>query len=177
MAELILFTACSLDGFIAGPKGEIDWLFQDSDYGYTDFYSSIGSMVMGYKTFEVVNAFEGPYPHLDRENYVFSRSKHEDREAISFISEDPVQFIKRLKEEKTDDIWLVGGGLLNGMMLENELIDEMVLSIHPLTLGHGIPLFAQHPFKVVKFDLVNCVNFPSGMIQLTYRKKNPLKPE
>lgn len=171
MAKLILFTACSLDGFIAGPKGEIDWLFQDADYGYTDFYSSIGSLVMGYKTYEVVKAFGNPYPHLDRDNYIFSRSQHEDYESVKFVKEDPVLFIKGLKERQVEDIWLVGGGLLNGLMLENDLIDEMVMSIHPVTLGHGIPLFAQHPYKVSEFDLAESKAFPSGMMQVTYRKK------
>ena len=172
MAKLILFTAVSLDGFIAGPKGEINWLFQDADYGFTDFYASIGSLVMGYSTFEVVKNFEGPYPHSDRDNYVFSRSERPPFENVQFINENPADFIRKLKTELLEDIWLVGGGQLNGIMLENNLIDELTLSIHPVTLGHGIPLFHQHPFKVSEFNLKETMSFPSGMIQTTYSRKH-----
>ena len=171
MSKLILFTAVSLDGFIAGPQGEIDWLFADADYGYTEFYASIGSLLMGYKTFETVKNFEGPYPHSDRENVVFSRSAHAPFENVLFVNQDPVEFTTTLKSKMIEDIWLVGGGQLNGLMLQHELIDEIVLSIHPVTLGYGIPFFSNFPYKISSFDLHEARPFPSGMLQVTYRKK------
>ena len=171
MADIVLFTASTLDGFIAGPKGELDWLFHDCDYGYADFYESIGSMIMGYKTFEVVKSFDGPYPHSDRKNYVFTRSEREAFEDVKYIRTDPIEFTEELKRKEMKDIWLVGGGIINSMLLHAELIDKMVLSIHPLTIGHGIPLFSNYPCKKCEFKLESAKTFDSGMLQVTYVKK------
>jgi dihydrofolate reductase len=131
MRPVILFSAMSLDGFIAGPQGEIDWLFQDADYGYAAFYDRIGTMLMGRKTFDFVNSLT-PYPHSDRENIVFTRSpKSSEADYLHFIQDDPVSFTKQLKTIPGKPIWLVGGGAINQLFVEAGLVDEMILSVHP----------------------------------------------
>jgi dihydrofolate reductase len=164
MRPVILFSAMSLDGFIAGPQGEIDWLFQDADYGYAAFYDRIGTMLMGRKTFDFVNSLT-PYPHADRENIVFSRSpKSSEADYLHFIQDDPVSFTKQLKTIPGKPIWLVGGGAINQLFVEAGLVDEMILSVHPVFLGHGIPLLpgltSIHLFKTVHVE-----HFPSGLVQ------------
>ena len=73
LRKVILFIATSLDGYIAGPAGEIDWLFQDQDYGYAEFYESVEYIVMGRKTYETALSFE-EWPHPGKQTFVFTRT-------------------------------------------------------------------------------------------------------
>jgi dihydrofolate reductase len=127
MGKLRLYIAASLDGYIAGPNGEIDWLDAggDLDYGYTDFYASIDTTLMGNSTYQLtLSVPEFPYP--DKTNYVFTRkARPPDTEHARFVSGDIGGFVRSLKEEPGGDIWLVGGGQVNTVMLNEGLIDEV----------------------------------------------------
>ncbi len=166
MRKLKLYIASSLDGYIAGPNGEIDWLEAagNHDYGYRDFYASIDTTLMGRLTYQItLTVDEFPYP--DKTNYVFTKSNPPQRTAhVEFVSEEIAGFVRSLKERPGLDIWLVGGGQINTVMLKAGLIDEIILSMFPLVLGEGIPLFApraaQHSFKTL-----GCQQYESGLIQ------------
>ena len=127
MRRLKLYTAVSLDGYIAGPNGEIDWLDVggDLDYGYAEFYESIDTTLMGSLTYRVaLSVPDFPYP--DKTNYVFTRSPSQpDTEHVRFVSGDIAGFVRSLKEEPGEGIWLVGGGQINTIMLNAGLIDEV----------------------------------------------------
>jgi dihydrofolate reductase len=168
MRKLILYSATSLDGYIAGSNHEIDWLFSGGDYGYAAFYDSIDTTISGFNTYKLALSF-GSFPYPDKKNFVFSNHhKHEEDTPVIFIPEVPAGFIQDLKEKPGKDIWLVGGGQINTLMLNAHLIDEMIISIHPIILGKGIPLFAGSPQRR-NFDLANSKTYPDGLLQVTYK--------
>ena len=168
MRKIILFIATSLDGFIAGEDDDISWLFTDGDYGYKDFYDSIDTTLSGYNTYRIALTF-GSFPYPDKTNYVFSRlHQHSEDTPVKFIAADPCLFAGNLKAEAGKDIWLIGGGELNTLLLNDGLIDELIISIHPIILGKGIPLFAGQP-KRKTLHMTKSEAFASGLLQVTYK--------
>jgi dihydrofolate reductase len=166
--KLILFIAASLDGYIAGPNGEIDWLLHDHDYGYTAFYAGIDTVIMGRKTYELALRF-GEYPYPGTSAYVFSRAPRAPDAHARFVGGDVAGFVGELKSEPGRDIWLVGGGEIVRECLGADLIDEFVVSIHPLVLGAGVPLFPPGvPRRALR--LAGVARYPSGLVQLTYAR-------
>lgn len=170
MRKIILYSACSLDSFIAGLNDEIDWLFHDQDYGYQVFIDGIDTTLMGNRTFESILSMS-EFPYTDKHNFVFTRSVivPNEHEPVSYISGDIVAFVSSLKKLPGKDIWLIGGGEINTLLLNAGLIDEMILSIHPVILGQGKPLFARKP-KLTKFNAVDTKSFESGLIQVSLKK-------
>ncbi len=169
MRKIILFIATSLDGFIARKDGSIDWLFSDQDYGYSEFIKTIDTTLTGNATYKQVLTF-GEFPYKGTTNYIFSRSPQPpDGNPVTFISSDVAQFARDLKHQSGKHIWLVGGGQINTVMLNAGLIDEMVVSIHPIILGSGLPLFAGQP-KEAKFRVTAQKTFKTGLVQMTYTR-------
>ena len=105
-----------------------------------------------------------------KESFVFSRNPvaaHDDK--VTFVSGDIVHFVSELKNKPGKTIWLVGGGEVNSLMLQNDLIDEIILTIVPMVLGEGIPLFASGKLnKALK--LTDTKTYANGMVQLTYNR-------
>lgn len=174
MRKVILYIAVSLDGFIAKADGSVDWLhdptydLEGEDFGYTNFYASIDTTLMGNETYKTVLGFDVPFPYPDKKNFVFTRTKPAEKaEFVEFISGDIVEFTRELKAENGKNIWLIGGGKIDALFLKHNLIDEMILTIIPRTLGAGIPLFdgATHERK---FTFRECSSFKNGFVQLTY---------
>ena len=168
MRKIVLFVATSIDGFIAGKDGNTDWLYTDGDFGYQAFYDSIDTTIMGYNTYYYIRHFaEFPYP--DKKNYVFSRKQRmADENPVEFVFGDVVEFARSLRESEGKNIWLVGGGQINSLLLNANLIDQMIISIHPTALGDGIKLFKDESLKNFNFTLVNHEVFERGLVQLTY---------
>ena len=166
MRKLKLYIATSLDGYIAGPNGELDWLEAGGslDYGYRDFYASIDTTLMGNATYPVTLTVD-TFPYSEKANYVFTRSTPPpDSLHVRFVSGDIAAFVRALKEGPGKDIWLVGGGQINTIMLNAGLIDELILTVFPLALGHGIPLFAPGATRS-GFRTVGCETYTTGLIQ------------
>ncbi len=166
MRKLKLYIATSLDGYIAGPNGELDWLEAGGslDYGYRDFYASIDTTLMGNATYPVTLTVD-TFPYPEKTNYVFTRSTPPpDTPHVRFISGDIAAFVRVLKEEPGKEIWLVGGGQINTIMLNAGLIDELILTVFPLALGRGIPLFAPGATRS-GFRTVSCETYETGLIQ------------
>lgn len=175
MRKVIVNIALSLDGYIAGPNGEYDWLYADQDYGMTGFFSRIDTALMGRKSYEVMVEVE-PQLYAGLTNYVFSKTLNQpDTENIMFIKGQAEDFVKALKAEAGKDIWLVGGGELAHFFLKHYLVDEMMLAVHPILLGNGIPLFKKLDHRI-DFDFIKSINYSSGLVQLIY-KKNVLNPD
>lgn len=173
MRKIILYTAISLDGFIAKEDGSIEWLndpawkIEGEDFGYSELLSSIDTTLMGGNTFRQVDGFEIPFPYRDTTNFVFSRRADEENEYVTFIRENYIDFITKLKKKKGMDIWLIGGGYLNGILHSYDLIDEYRLSYIPVFLGQGIPVF-RHLTKESKMTLVENKSYSNGMVCQTY---------
>lgn len=145
-SNVILYIATSLDGYIARPDGAVDWLDDvegDGDNGYSEFYSKVGTVVMGRKTYEEVLRLTDVFPYADKPCYVLSRKNHDHHPDITFTDEELETLVSRLKEQSEGYVWLVGGGQLVKQFLEKKLIDEMELYIIPKLIGEGIPLFPE----------------------------------
>ena len=145
-SNVILYIAISLDGYIARPDGAVDWLDDvegDGDNGYSEFYSQVGTVVMGRKTYEEVLRLTDEFPYAGKPCYVLSRQPQERTSDVTFTDEGLESLVSRLKEDSHGDVWLVGGGQLVQQFLEKKLIDEMELYIIPKLIGDGIPLFPE----------------------------------
>ncbi len=174
MRKLSLYIACSIDGYIAKPDGSVDWLEDfpnpdEPDMGYFEFIKDVDTLLFGAKTYRQVLTF-GEWPYEGKESFVFSRNPvaaHDDK--ATFISGDIVHFVNDLKTKPGKTIWLVGGGEINSLLLNNDLIDEIILTLVPMVLGNGVPLFAQGKLdKVLK--LFSTKTYTNGMVQMTYSK-------
>ena len=164
--KVILFIATSLDGFIARRDGSVDWLFRDGDYGMAEFFRSIDTVLIGRKTHDVMSSF-GQTSYRGRKNYVFSRSRPASPAPdVEYTTAAPRELIETLRLTRGKDIWLVGGSELIDTFLVEKLVDRITVSVHPVILGEGIPLFrGSHE---VPLELRGSRSWPSGLAQLDY---------
>jgi dihydrofolate reductase len=170
MRKIRLFIASSLDGYIAKTSGDIDWLFTDADYGYTEFLDSIDTVIMGGKTYRQVLEF-GEYPYKSKKSFVFSKTMQGKNDDVEFVGEDITNFINKLRNDSGGDIWLVGGGEIIQYFIKDRLLDELILSIHPIILGDGIPLIVKDASLETKLELKEVKTFDSGLLQVSYDLK------
>lgn len=167
MRKVVLNLAVSLDGYITGPDGEYDWCLTDDDYGMTDFLKSVDATLMGGKTYREIIKFGPPYPEFT--NYVFTRTeKNSPYGNIVLVTDDIPGFVRSLKNKNGKNIWLFGGSEIIQPLLEEDLVDEMMLAIHPLLLGGGLPLF-KNLTERKPFQLSDSITYPSGLVQLIYK--------
>jgi len=176
MRKVKLYIASSIDGKIALPDGNIDWLNDfnnpDQDYGYKDFLDSVDITIMGNKTYQQVLSFGKEFPYRDKRNYVFTRNTGLIKdENVDFVSRDYLSFIHALKNETGKDIWLIGGSKVNSFFLANNLIDELILFIIPVLLGDGIPLF-EKPGVLTEARLAGTKCYSNGVVELKYNFNN-----
>ena len=169
MRKVKLFIATSLDNYIAGPNGEIDWLFADGDFGYSTFIQTVDTTLMGNETYKLTNSF-GDFPYKSLTNYVFTRNPNApEAPYVKFVSGNITAFVAELKQQPGKDIFLVGGGQINAILLEAGLIDELQVFVHPILLGKGIPLF--HPTEKMHYwQFVESQSFERGLVELHYVK-------
>jgi len=191
MAEIKLFIATTLDGFIARENGSLDWLpgsgdtGQDlpdqekqlpeskmDDGGYSKFLAGIDVIIIGRKTYEEILGFGIEWPYGDFQTYIVtSDANYKTKTDNTFtINELNKKVIDKIKMVSQKSIWLMGGGQLITQFLNYNSIDEMTLTLISIILGQGIRLFPGEP-KETKFQLIKTESFASGMVNLTYRKK------
>lgn len=167
MRKVQLFIATSLDGYIARHNGGIDWLFQDGDYGYRKFYTGIDTVVMGRKSWQVACSFEDN-PFAGKRVIVFSR-KLKQSPGAEIARGNVRAFVRKLHRTKGRNIWLLGGAKLVRDFVAANLIDDFIISVHPILIGQGIPLFLKH-MRDTKLKLKGAKAFKSGLVQLTYTR-------
>ncbi|QJD96472.1 dihydrofolate reductase [Mucilaginibacter robiniae] len=172
MRKVILNLAVSLDGYIEGPNGEYDWCFTDEDYGMSDFFSTVDTIFMGRKSYELIAGLEEQsFPGM--KIVVFSDTLTADLELsnVSLInSANFIDEVKAILSQPGDNIWLFGGATLLSSFLEHKLVSEFWLSIHPVVLGGGKPLF-QAVQDRLNLMLTDTQTYPSGLVQLRYVPK------
>lgn len=173
MRDIILNIATSIDGYIAGPNEEIDWLFDDGeDYGMSAFFEMIDTILWGAKTYRLSLTL-GEWPFGSVKHYVFSRSMTSaSTPDTTIVDTDIVNFARELKEAEGKAIWLMGGAQVANELIQAGLVDGMILSIHPIVLGAGIRLFADGGNRVT-YDFVRAKGYESGLVQIEYRLKKP----
>ena len=172
MVTIILYIACSIDGYIARGDGNIEWLSMaetgSQDYGYHSFYDSVDALVMGRKTYQQIISF-GEWPYAGKPCYVFSRKFMDNqRPNMIIFSKDPAALMTTFSKKGTHRIWLVGGAEILKTFLSRELVHEIIVSYIPLLLGEGIPLF-QSGIPERKLTLLSTKTFPNGLLQVHYR--------
>ena len=172
MGRTILYTAVSLDGYIADINGKIDFLdhprfdLPDEDYGYEAFMEGIDTIVMGYNTNAQILQFEGGYPYKGKHSIVLSRDANIPLadENVEVFTDGSVALLKALKEQGKR-IWIVGGGATNARFHEADLIDELILTYIPAMLGNGIPLFRENEGQS-EWKTESVRSYPNGLVQL-----------
>jgi dihydrofolate reductase len=174
MRKVTFGGASSLDNFIARKDGSYDWILSSKEVGeiMRNYWKTIDTMLMGRRTYEVA-ARSGPPPvHSGIKTYVFSRTlKKRNTKQLTFVSEDVVDFVRRLKQEDGKDICGMGGGILAKPLFEAGLIDEIGFNIHPVLLGSGIPLFYEMQHQI-DLELIKCQQLSNGCVMVTYRTKH-----
>ena len=145
MRRVVYSAACSLDGFIAGPRGEYDWIPMEPDIDFAAMFSRFDTVLLGRKSYEAARAQGGGGGvSPGTKEYVFSRTLTPDQCPGVTLSDDPEGVVRRLKAEPGKDIWLFGGGELFRSLLQAGLVDAVEVGLMPVLLGGGIPLLA-HP--------------------------------
>ena len=174
MTALTYYVAASLDGFIATPDGGIDWLTvaesEGEDYGYADFFAGIDALVLGRITYEQILGF-GEWPYADKPCWVMARQTlPSSRTDVIVTDQHPSAVVQAIAERGHRRIWLVGGGTLAGAFQAAGLITDVIVSVIPIVLGNGIPLFGASGIWQ-QLQLVETTPYPSGVVQLHYRPK------
>jgi dihydrofolate reductase len=172
MKKIILYIAASLDQCIAEPDGGLEWLAEfpnlaKTDYGYKDLLASVDTVIMGGRTYREVLNMDVIWPYPEQMTYVVSHNNWNTKENVRFITENIIETISELRNQKGKNIWLVGGGELISMLLAANLIDEMQICYIPMILGNGIPLFPKQP-KESKWILAKSTAYSSGILKIHY---------
>jgi dihydrofolate reductase len=167
--RLKLFFTASLDGYIAARDGDVSWRFRDGDYGYEAFLAGIDTVLFDRSVYETaLSSSQWPYP--DRKAVVFTRS-----ETLRVMSPNtvatsriPADIIGELRARDGKDLWLVGGSELVRECLDAGLIDDIIVSVHPILLGDGVPFVAPGAARA-PLTLAAERRYPTGLVQLSYR--------
>jgi dihydrofolate reductase len=181
MRKVILDLAVTLDGYIEGPNGEIDWCILDGDMEFDKFIESVDTIFYGRVSYDAWGNYRPQENTSQAENdiwnavhsknkIVFSSQKRIDANA-QFINSDIAQTVNDIKMQNGKDIWLYGGAKLIETFIKQNLIDIYRLSIHPVALGNGKPLF-ENLVNRVNLKLVEVNKFRSGVVQLIYEVPN-----
>jgi dihydrofolate reductase len=167
--------AISLDGFLAGPNEEIDWLRYSDEVEeiMRESFRGVDTMLMGRKTFDFAQRMGGGPPMKGVTTYVFSRTMTEmpDGADGELVSEDVADFVRRIKGEEGGDILVMGGGELGTALIDAGMVDEVGFSIQPVLLGGGIPAFRDLSHRV-ELELIEARAIKPGCVLLRYRVVN-----
>ena len=175
MRKVTFGGANSFDNYFARNDDSVDWLIWSNEAAayMKAYWKTIDTVLMGRKTYEVALKMGGgnANPYGGVTNYVFSRSgKAKPSPGVEIVSEDVVEFVRRLKSQEGKDICVMGGGLLAKSLFEADLIDELGFNIHPVLLGSGIPVFHEMSHQI-DLELIDCNVFKVGTVMVRYRVK------
>jgi dihydrofolate reductase len=160
--------ATSLDGYIAGPNGEADWIIMDPEIDFGALFEQFDTFLLGRRTFEAMaRAGQGVAPGM--KTFVFSRTlRQQDYPGVTIVAEGMEETVTALRAEAGKDIWLYGGGSLFRSLLDAGLVDTVEVAIIPFLLGGGIPLLPP-PAKQAKLKLIGQkVYSKTGIVLLEY---------
>jgi len=167
MPRIRYAVAASLDGYIAGPKGEADWIIMDPAIDFESFFKQFDTVLLGRRTFEAM-AREGRAEMPGMETYVFSRTlRQHDYPDVTILGEQSSETLATLRSKSGKDIWLFGGGSLFHSLLKAGLVDTVEVAVIPVLLGGGIPLLAP-PAKQTKLNLTGHKVYKTGIVSLEY---------
>ena len=167
MRRLRYSVAASLDGFIAGPAGDYDWITMDPSIDFAKLFAEFDTLVMGRKTFEVMQKHGeyGATPGM--QVVVFSRTlEASDHPSATIVRDDPAAYVHELKRRPGKDIWLFGGGELFRLLLDARMVDTIEVGLMPILLAEGIPVLPPGPRSPL--TLTRSETLRSGIVMLYY---------
>ena len=166
MRRLRYSVAMSLDGFIADPNGEFDWIVMDPAFDFVALFREFDTLLMGRRTFELVR--QSPTKKMTgMQTVVFSRTLSQSNYPDVTITANLAETVSALKAKPGKDLWLFGGGELFRSLLDANLVDTIEVAVMPILLSQGIPLLpagARSP----SLWLSDSKTQPSGFVMLTY---------
>lgn len=176
--RILLDLAVTLDGYIEGKNGEIDWCIMEPDMEFTQFLNQIDTILFGRKSYEIWEQYRPKAEDSDtekeiwqqicrKEKYVFSRTRTGTDQKTTFLNDHLYEEVMKIKNQPGKDIWLYGGADLIATFIDLGLVDEFRLSVHPVVLGEGKPLFIDLKQRL-NLKLVQTRTFSSGVVQLIY---------
>lgn len=169
--KLILYIAASLDGYIAKPNDDLSFLEmvqeEGEDYGYVNFTQSIDTVILGRKTYDWVMKQVGEFPHADKEAYIITRTPAPSIGNTHFYTGDLEVLVAGLKQQEGKHIYCDGGAEIVNELLKKQLFDELIISVIPILLGAGTPLF-KHGQPEQSLQLISAKSFNKGLVQLHY---------
>jgi dihydrofolate reductase len=175
--KIIVNIAKSADAYVARTDGNLDWLTRrpapKGFYGLPKFSRSIDAKILGRRTFDL-NVKMGASFSADNVHYVFSRRPPPASvpAGVQFVTESIRAFAKRLRKQAGKNIWMMGGGEIIGSFLDEDAIDEFIITVVPTFIGEGIPLIAPR-HREVPLRLLSLQRFPDGVVQLHYDVQQP----
>jgi dihydrofolate reductase len=169
MPRLSVFIACSLDGYIATTEGSLDWLEQATlpgeDYGYDAFLATVDCVAMGRGTYDHIAGID-PLPFGERPVFVFTHRAPPAREGVTFWRAAPREAVARWNQMGLERVYVDGGALISSFLAEG-LIDDLTITVAPVLLGAGRPLFhAGVPAAILESTAVK--SWASGLVRLSY---------
>ena len=169
--RVVYYVAATADGFIAAADGSVDWL---SDFagvgGYDEFFAGVGSLVLGRTTFDQVLGWGWPYGAKPAAILTSSPLPvSAPVSAFAWDGGDAAGLVERLCGEAPGGVWLVGGGKTAGLFLDEGLLDEVELTVMPLLLGKGIPLWPEEGSGHHRLELLRAHGHENGAVHLHYR--------
>lgn len=178
MRKVILDLAVTLDGYIEGPNGEIDWCILDDDMEFDKFIESVDTIFYGRVSYDAwgnyqpdenaSNTEKDIWKAVHSKNKIVFTSQIRNDENADFVNADIARSVAEIKAEDGKDIWLYGGAKLIKTFIDLRLIDIYRLSVHPVALGDGKPLF-ENLKQRLNIELVDVKKFKSGVVQLIYK--------
>ena len=174
--RIIVSIATSADGFIARSDGSVDWLDRPrtaGDYGMSEFFKSIDTILWGRRTYDMALGMKGGggFGGGKIKNYVFTHHPPaKSKTKIEFVNEPINEFASRLRELPGKDIWMMGGGRLIASFLDAGELDEFIIHVIPTFIGEGIPLIA-HRKRTVELELVSTHPYKDGVVRMHYAVK------
>ena len=167
--KISIYIATSIDGYIARKDGGLDWLDRvggfGEDYGFQKLLGSIDALIIGRKTYEVATTVPDPYP--GKRVVVLSNSLTSVRKDMELYRGDLAELLSKLHKDGIKHIWIDGGNTIS-QFLSSQMVDTMTLSIIPVILGSGIPLFNVID-KEISCRAISSQAYPSGLVQLRYK--------
>jgi dihydrofolate reductase len=169
MRKIRYSVAMSLDGYIAGPNGEADWIVADPAFNFADLWAQFDTLLMGRRTYQVAVARFGKKGGFQgKKTFVASRTLHQaDYPNATILFDLTRDWIQQLRSQPGKDVWLMGGGEIFQLLLGMQEIDLVEVSIVPILLGGGVAMLPS-PATQTRLTLASHKAYPSGLISLVY---------
>ncbi|MBA3237146.1 MAG: dihydrofolate reductase [Parachlamydiaceae bacterium] len=167
--KITIYIATSIDGYIARQDGSLDWLDRvggfDDDYGFQKLLDSIDAVILGRNTYEIAATVQD-WPYKGKRIIVLSNTLKTVRSEAELFQGDLTQLVNNLHADGIKHVW-IDGGVTVSQFLNLQMVDSMTLSVIPVILGSGMPLFSAIG-KELSCSLSSSQSYPSGLVQLNY---------